>query len=189
VALDADQIRIAGSGHIYVAAVGSTAPTDVTTAWAAAWTEIGFTDEDGVTVNDEKEITDIGVWQLMYAARRIITSRNFTVSFNLRQWNRDTLALAFGGGTVTTTGTAPNEIHTYAPPAADFIDRRALGVEWSDGDVKYRLVVPRGLVTENVETQLQRGESSLLPITFSVEGEDGVQPWSLVSNDPTLAAA
>jgi hypothetical protein len=190
VALDADQIRIAGSGHIYVGAVGATAPTDLTTAWDTDdWTELGFTNEDGVTVSDSRELQDITVWQLMYPARKIITGRNFTVAFNLRQWNRATLVLAFGGGTITTTGTGASAVHTYTPPAAEFIDRRSLGVEWSDGSVIYRLIVPRGMVTEDVETALQRGDAAELPITFAVEGEDGVQPYTLLSNDPALAAA
>jgi hypothetical protein len=183
-AQDTDQIRVGANGHIYVAAVGTAAPTDIATAWASGWYDLGYTDDDGVTLTDGREIEEIPVWQLLYPARRIVTGRNYTAAFNLRQWNKGTVQFAYGGGTVTTSG----GVYKFTPPAPEVIDERALGIEWADGSLTYRIIVPRGMVTEDVETKLVRSAAADLPITFSVLGEAGVDPWHLLTNDPALAA-
>ncbi len=178
-----EQIRVGANGKIMVAEVGTTAPASEAAAWPAGWTELGFTNENGVTVTDAKTITDIAVWQLFYPARKVVASRNFTAAFGLREWSEATVSLAFGGGTFEEV-TAGH--FKYTPPPPEDVDERALGVEWVDGDLIYRLIVPRGLVTENVATQLQRTAAADLPITFGVIGEGGVDPWYLLTNDPAL---
>jgi hypothetical protein len=187
VAQDTDQIRVAANGHVYVAAVGTAAPTDVATAWASGWYDLGYVDDDGVTLTDGREMEEIPVWQLMYPARRIVTGRNYTAAFNLRQWNGGTVKFAYGGGIVAETSPGSG-VYRFDPPAPEVIDERALGIEWADGSLIYRAIMPRGMVTEDVETKLVRSAAADLPISFSVLGEDGVQPWYLLTNDPALAA-
>lgn len=184
---DTDEIVVAANGNIYVAPVGTAEPADVATAWPAGWVDLGYASEDGVTVTDSKTLERIPVWQLFYPARLIITERDFRVAFSLRQWNTSTVRLAFGGGTVTdTAGAAP---YTFTPPAPGAIDDRALGVEFIHGAFTYRLVVPRGMVTDDVESQLVRTAAADLPITFGVIGQAGADPWFLMSDDPAMAPA
>jgi hypothetical protein len=122
-------------------------------------------------------------WQEFYPARKLISAREGMVSFNLLQWNRYTVQLAFGGGTVT-EGTSGE--YTYSPPSPETIDYRSVVIEWQDGAKDYRLVIPKAMVTENVETNLVRTEAAVLPITLSIVGVSGNDPWYLLTDDPSF---
>lgn len=192
-ALDADQIVVAGSGHVYAAPADSTLPSDPTSALDAAFVELGYTTEDGVTLTPGMDTEDVRAWQNPYAVRTLITARHLDVGFVLQQWNKDSIQLAFGGGTFTLTA-GPPAYTTYEPPAPDVIDFRALVVDWEDNGDSYRLVVPRGMVTSQAETTLARTSESDLPITFGarpegqpVAGQMATQPFVLLSDAPQLA--
>ena len=183
---DVDEIVVGANGTVWVAPVGTTKPTTPVAAPAVGWVDLGFASEDGVTLTDSKTFETIPVWQLFYPARRIITERDLQIGFVARQWNPDTVALAFGGGEVTepTSG-----VFKYEPPAPEFIDERAMMVDWVDGEKHYRLILPRGVATENVETNLVRSAAADLPITFGLLGDDGVAPWYLLTDDPIFEPA
>lgn len=180
---DADQIVVASNGTVYVAATSATAPTTATNS-LTGFTELGFVTEEGVTFTDSKEITDINVWQQFYPARKIVTSKASSVSFQLREWRAHNVQLAFGGGTITGSGSN----YTYVPPAAGTIDERSMVIDWQDGSKNYRLYIPRGIVSDAVETNLVRTNSAVLPITFSVTpASDTADPYKLFTNDPAFA--
>lgn len=181
------QIVIGANGSVFVAPVGTTAPADIATAWAAAWVDLGYASEDGVTFRDSKSTERINVWQMFHAARHIVTEVDTSASFVLRQWSKDTVPFAFGGGTITTTAGPPAH-YLYTPPSPEVIQEKAVGIEWIDGTKTYRLVLPRVMVTEGVETNLTRTGPSDLPITVSVMGTDGATGWTLRTNDPAFAA-
>lgn len=181
------QIVVAGTGSILVAPVATVAPVDVATPWAAAWIDLGYTNEDGVTFTDEKTVEDIMLWQLFYPGRTIVTARNSTAAFSLAQWNKDTVPLAFGGGTITTTPGPPAH-YRYSPPAPGTVDERALGIEIVDGSVIKRFIIPRCVVSEAVETNLVKSTAANLPITVKALGTDGVDPWYFRSNSAAYAA-
>lgn len=183
---DVDEILIGANGTLWVGPVGTAAPADETAAPNAAFLDVGFLSEDGVTVRDSKDQSIVNVWQMFYAARRPITGRDFTISGALRQWSKITVPLAFGGGAITT----PSAGHfKYTPPAPEVLDDRAVLLDWVDGTRKYRLVVPRMSVTDAVETNIKRSDPADLPIALGVLGEDGVTPWYLLTNDPALNPA
>lgn len=183
-AQDSDEIVVGANGAVRVAPVGTTAPADESASPAAGWVDLGFTSEDGVTVRDGKTLEVINGWPSFYALRRIVTARDFSVVFALRQWDAATVKLAFGGGTIAaSSGTG----HTkYTPPAPEDLDERALMVDWTDGARDYRLIIPRGMVTDNVETKIARNAAADLPITFSVLSSGGSAPWYLLTNDAAL---
>lgn len=185
-AYDATQIKIAGTGKVLVAPVGTTAPTDVATAWSGTWVDLGATSEDGVTFSDSKDTEQKKIWQAFYAVRTYITGREAQLSFVLEQWNKTTVVLAFGGGTITTTAGPPAHYH-YAPPSPGTVDERALGIEWVDGSEINRLIVPKGMVVDAVETNLNKADSAQLPVTFNVLGTDGSAPWYLRTNNAAFA--
>lgn len=185
---DSDQIVIGANGSIHVAPVGTTVPANIAAVWGTGWEDLGYASPDGVTLTDSKSLNTVDVWQSFYPARRNVTSRDLTAKFVLRQWNRTTVSLGFGGGTFTEDG-APGSGHfRYVPPSPETIDDRMLGVEWKDGTKTYRLIIVRGMVTDNVETKIARSDPSDLPITFGILGEDGVDPWYLLTDDPAFAA-
>lgn len=183
---DVDEIVVGANGTVWVAPVGTTAPATEIAAPAAGWVDMGYTSEDGATVSDSKTLEQIPVWQLFYAARRIITERDLNIAVVLRQWSGEKVKLAFGGGEVT----EPTADHfKYTPPSPGEIDERAYMLDWVDGTKHYRLVIPRCMVTENVETNIVRTAAADLPITVGILGSDGVDPWYLLTDDPSFADA
>lgn len=183
-AQNTDEIRIAPQGDIYVAPVGTTAPADEDAAWPAGWTNLGLTTEDGVGLADSKTLVLIRAWQLFYPARRAINERDFSIKFGLLQWNKQTVSLAFGGTTTTTPSAGHYKV---APPSPSQIDYRAVGVEWADGSLHYRLIMPKALNAETVETMLKRANESVLPITMGLVGVAGQDPWYVLTDDPAFA--
>lgn len=178
------EILVGADGSIHVAAVGTTAPTTPTASYAGGWAELGFASTEGVKVHDGKTLEEINVWQSFYAVRRIITAREFTASFQLAQWNADTVALAFGGGEVTSPS---GGVFKYTPPDPQTLDERALGIDWQDGSKDYRLIIPRGIVQDAVDTDVSRSAAALLPIVFGVITDGSTDPWYLLTNDPSFS--
>jgi hypothetical protein len=181
---NAGNIVVAGVGHVYVAPVLSTTlPVDIATALNAAWIELGFTTEDGVQRTDGRSMDEVNTWQSFYPSRRIVTAKTGGVSFTMREYNPDTVALAFGGGTVTKV-TGPPAYAAYTPPAPEVIDFRQLLVVYQDGADIFRYVIPRGMVTNEVQSNLTRTSALDLPVTFDIT--PATSPTA-VSNPPTAA--
>lgn len=186
-AKEVDQIVVGANGSVWVAPVGTAAPASEIAAYGAGWIELGYVSEDGVSIKEARTIKDIMVWQLFYAARKIVTSRAFEAKLSLSQWSLTTVPLAFGGGAVTEVTSGH---YKYTPPSPETIDERALGIDWIDGTKHYRLIIPRGLVSADTESKLARTDAALLPITFAVIGDDaGGAPWYILNDDPAFEAA
>src|SRR3954470_20790486 len=136
---DVDEIVVGANGTVWVAPVGTPAPLTPTATPGAGWVDLGFLSDDGVTATDSKTLQDIPVWQLFYPARKIVTARDFTLKFVLRQWSKETVQFGFGGGDVVEqTAQGYTGVYRYDPPNPEDIDERALMVDWVDGDKHYR---------------------------------------------------
>jgi hypothetical protein len=90
---------------------------------------------------------------------------------------------------VTTSG----DEFVYVPPSPELIDERSVVIDWQDGEKSYRLYIPRGIVSENVEVNLTRSGAADLPITFAATdpGSDESGPldiYTLFTDDPAFAA-
>jgi hypothetical protein len=185
----ADELVVASNGQVYVAPVGTTLPahnTDPTAALNAAFAGLGYITEDGATLTIAPEIIDFKAWQARQAIRRERKSQEVQIAFALEQWSEKAVVLAFGGGEVTSAG----GFYTYElPVAGDALDERAMVLDWSDGDKNYRFVLPRGNVTEAVESKFKADELAVLPITFKgLDASDGTAPY-LITDDPAFADA
>jgi len=181
-----DQIVVGGNGTVFVAPVATAEPASISIALDAAFIDIGFVTEDGATFLDGKTIEDITVWQLFYPARKLITAKEASLAFVLSQWSETVLPLAFGGG--ATVLDVASEF-SYTPPAPGVPDERAMILEWQDGTKNYRLIIPRGLVTENVETNIVKTGAAEIPITFGIVGSAAGTPWYIQTDDPALDPA
>ncbi|MET9429876.1 MULTISPECIES: phage tail protein [unclassified Streptomyces] len=180
-----NQIRVAGTGRILVAAAGATgpaAPKHTADEWVTGWTELGYTSTDGIKFNKKDKIDPVDTWQSVSPARFIYSDRDLTVKFQLLQFNKDTLPFFMGGGAVTpVTATGAVDTYTYAMGAEPQKDERQLGIEFKDGsDVTYRFIIPRGQVTETEEIGLTRTGALKLGITFTAlapEGSSTLATW------------
>ncbi len=191
-AKNSDQVRVALTGSVSVAPyTGSLVlPTDPTAALNASFKDLGYTSTDGVTFNVGVEVEDIDVWQKQTPVRRVVTSRPSSLAFQLAQWNKDTFAVAFGGGTWTET-TSGSNLWRYDPPAdGDSLAEYAVVIDFVDGDVHGRVVLQRATMNEGVETQLVRNNAAWLPVTFNaLTPDDEDAAWYFLSDDDAAFGA
>lgn len=177
---------IGGSGQVYVAPVGTALPTTPTGALNAAFTGLGYHTEEGVQTSAPLSVIEHKGWQSKAPIRREVDSRDFQLTFALLQWDEDTLPLAFGGGTIVSVSGG----YRYDPPQnSDALDERALVCDVDDGSERIRFVIPRGSVTEGVDSTLNRSAMASLPVTFkALEPADGSKLWYPLFSDTTAFA-
>lgn len=187
VGLDTDEIVVGANGAVYVGPVGTTGPTDIATALNAGFLNLGYANEDGVTITPGMDLNEIRAWQSFYPVRRNVTNRTLEIGVSLLQWNEETIKLAFGGGSVATTA-GPPAYYTYTPPDPEDLDYRAMVLTWIDGTKDYRLHIPKVLVTDVGDIPINRSDPSGLQLTFALEATDGVSPFTLITDDPAFAA-
>ena len=103
------KVRIAGTGNIFKAPLGTTLPPDSTTAWGAAFLNLGYM-TDGFQVAQALSTKEVPAWQSLESLRTIPISLIRKFTFDAVQTDKETLALAWGGATITsnpaTLGTA-----------------------------------------------------------------------------------
>ena len=112
-----------GAGTLYVAALGSTEPTDVTTALAAAWKEIGYT-EEGSEISIEVSSDPVEVAEEIDPVLHVMAGRTVSISFAMAENTARNLTLALNGGTVSTGA----GVTSYEPPAPSAAQRVMLGI-------------------------------------------------------------
>jgi hypothetical protein len=180
-ALDASEIQLALNQHLYVAPVGTAMPTDVSTALPAAWIDVGYIGEDSASINPSVDTEEIRAAQSLYAVRRVVTGRAFTLSLTLLQRNAETLKMGFGGGTVETTG----GVSTYTPPSAGELYERAFVFEVEDGEDKARFCLYKGMPSLSGEISFARADTGYELEIQSLPTEGGL--WKLVTNETGVA--
>lgn len=189
-ALDPDQIVVAGAGRVYTGTVGvSTIPVNVSAAidqsGTDGWVELGYTSEKGVSFSFGRDTKEIKGWQSRNTLRQVVTGTPSKFSCELMQLNHATVRLALGGGSVT--GTNPN--FNYTPPPASFRDERAFIVEGYDGDFTYRFVFRKGINVATADLAFVREDAVMLPIEVSILDDDAAEnPWGLQTNDPEIGS-
>ncbi|MET9550534.1 hypothetical protein ABZY36_35315 [Streptomyces sp. NPDC006627] len=182
---DADNVRVGLTGSILMAPKGTTAPADLDTPWDPAWLDLGFMSDDGVSMEYSTDVEDIGAWQSLSPVRRILTSVDMTLGFTAIELKTATIKLYFPGSTMTdVSGT----VHKLDIPAAPGPAEYAFGLEWLDGDIKNRLIVARGEVTERGTITLARSEAVGLEMTVSAYASSAPEIATWLSNDPAWAA-
>lgn len=182
---DATQVTVAGDGHIYTAIhldAGFPANISAPVVPASGWVDHGFTTPDGVHMTFDRQTKDLFAWQIREAVRTIITSKPSKVDAVLMQWNSANFLLGAGGGSIASG--------VYTPPAASFVDERAMIVETIDGDYTYRFCYKRVINKAPFDFMARADDSSNIPISMSVLApSDGSASWYVQTNDPDFADA
>lgn len=182
---DADNVRAALNGSILMAPKGTTAPVDLDTAWDAAWIDLGYMSDDGVSMEYSTDVEDINAWQSLSPVRRILTSVDMTLGFTAIELKARTITAYFPGATITNVSGA---IQRLDIPAAPGPQEAAFGLEWIDGDIKNRLVISRGEITERGAITFGRSAAVGLEMTVSAYASSAPEIATWLSNDPAWAA-
>ena len=132
-------------GSVYAAPIGSTLPTDATTALDAAFKCLGYVSDAGVTNSDTKSITDIKAWG-GDVVKSTITEHADKLKYKLIEClNVETLKHVYGSENVS--GTLATGI-TIKSNSKDN-EKICLVVEMIlNGTILKRIVVPNAQVTE-----------------------------------------
>lgn len=182
--LDPNEVRVFSTGALYVAPVGTTLPTTLTGTLNAAFEALGYADE-GITVQPEASFQEIPAWQSRSPVRVEEVSRTIKVTAPSMQFNRSTIEVYFGGGTWTSieSGAAVS----YAPPVPGTVTKWAAVLEAVDGDVNYRYVFERMMLSEVAEIAHRKDAASKLQVTLTaLAGTETEAGWSMFSDDPSL---
>jgi hypothetical protein len=155
-----------GPGQLYIAALGTTEPTDLTTAWAAVsanWVMLGYTDAAS-EFRYQPATEDVDVAEELDPISTQTTGRTSTISFSLAQNTATNLKRAMNGGTITAGG----GIVTFEPPDLGTEIRTMLGFESEDSQERwvFRQCYQQGDIT------LTRGKGAakvLIPCEFRLE--------------------
>lgn len=176
-------VRLAPDGRVLVAPLGTAEPTDTTTAFNAAFKELGWITEDGVSVTPSIDTNDVMMWQSITPVKRPITGMGLEVSMALASHNKDVLQNYLLNATFSNvSGTARFEVKNL-PPSQE----KMLAIEWTDddGDTN-RLILPKVTMTDRDAFTIQKSDAVAFGITFSALAGAGGYTAVLLSNNTDL---
>lgn len=160
-----------GPGTLRSAPLATAEPADIVSAYAAAWVDLGYT-EEGSAFAYALSSDNVLVAEEFDPVRVVTTGRTATVAFALAQITAENLKRALNGGTIT-TGTG---IVTFEPPAPGAEVRRMLA--WDSEDGQERWIFRQCFQTGNVEVARRKAPAkSTIPTTFTLEKPTGLQPF------------
>jgi|SRR6266545_50010 len=182
----AGEVRVGANGTVYVAPGGTAVPADVNAALNAAFVDVGYVSEEGVTTSRSLTTEQVRAWQSISTIRYLITEVGYTLSWQMMQYNKTTLPFWLGGGSIVAQG---GGLFKYVVSSAPTIDERAVVIEWTDGaTIKNRIVIARGMVTEGGDATIGRGAAVQLPITFAaMTPSSGTDLVTYLTNDAAFA--
>jgi hypothetical protein len=173
-AQDASKVRVGVTGAVYVAPSGTTLPTDASVDRNAAFVDVGFIAEDGVTETQNTSVENIKAWQRGAVVRKAQTEHDLEYSFGMLETNDTVLQVYYGNaltGTVEITG--------------EELPRQAWVLEVEDGDELLRIVLPDAQVTEHEDITYANSEAVARGVTLTAYPDtDGVKAYLYVKQPP-----
>lgn len=143
-------------------------PTDTVElngSWGPGWVPIGAT-EEGVTLNFSRSTENITVEESQVPVDVRTTELTFTVGCSLSEDTMETMRIAFGGGTITTTPATETTPGVKRLQVSPELDQFALGAEGRNEFGKpRRILIPIVLSVADAEVQYRRAAA---PRRYSV---------------------
>lgn len=151
-ATTADNVRVAVSGGVYVAPVGTALVTNATAALDAAFDELGYITEDGLQETVDQSVTTLRAWQNNDSVRHIEDSHDLMYELAVMESNAVSL-LEWFGNYAANTG-AGTEAATHS---AGLLPFRSWVFNIVDGSTVGRLVIPKGRITARADRTFSNG--------------------------------
>lgn len=152
-------------GAVYTAPLGTTLPTDATTALGSSFVCLGYVSEDGLSNNNELTVEEIKAWggNIVY---RSLTEMNdeFTLSL-IETENIDVLKTVYGESHVTVDGTSGDisiDVVGEDPIERVWVFELALR-----GNRAKRVVIKDGAITSRDEITYNDSDAVAYGITIS----------------------
>lgn len=180
---DTDNPRLWEGADLYVAPVGTTAPTDVATPWAVAWKAAGLLSEDGASESRDQDSTDHYAWGGILV-RTTKSKHKRQIKVTCLEDNLVVFGLTNPGSTAATA--AGVTTRTVKVPKSD---PRSFGLELRDGEVTKRRLLPKGEVEEVGEVTLSDSELQAFELTITIYPAADGTLYLDITDDPQAAVA
>lgn len=171
-ALDPTEVQVgtANGPGLYLAPPGTAPPANTVLEWPPPWRILGYLSEDGPTVGQSTDTTDLTPWQSAVPLRSVITSRAVTLQFVMWQLNEVTLALYFDSDVpdVADDGSIAMDIRSDSPQHL-----YAVGIDSADAERVFRLAFGRASLSAAGDMALSRGAAVPLDVTLSALDDAG----------------
>ncbi len=174
----ASEVLVAGTGALYKAPLGTTAPATHAAALDAAFENLGYFTSDGVPINFADSVDNIVAWQSAQVVRATRTETLTTLSFTPIQ-TRGSVLEAFHAGSVLTEPSADEYLMNIVPAVAD---PSAWIFDAFDGTKRMRWSIPNGEITERGEIMHANGSPIGYPMTITFYPDDNGNLATLLSN-------
>lgn len=180
--------------RVWLAPVGSASPADPVEALDPAWKDVGYFPPDSLQWGTEPSFQEVRSAQSNWPTRRWQDGDSATVQVDLQEWSAVNFRAVYGGGTITKVAASPGppvivEHYKFVPPAIGGRRETAAIIEIIDGNKHYRTVIPRCEQSEGVETGYDKSKESTLPLRLTILGSDDLDPWFLLTDDPSFDPA
>jgi hypothetical protein len=167
---------------VYIAAVDTEGPDDVTSAWGPGWDAAGLLDgAEGFTEGRDEDTSESYAWGgILY--RRTKSKHKRTFKFVALEDNKATFRLVNPGSErITVAGVRTSRI---VVPSTDAF---AIGFELRDGDKVKRRLVKHAEVSEIGEIKEGEEDPTVYEITVLIFPESDGTLYTTVESDPAAA--
>lgn len=170
-AQDLESIVVGQTGKVYNAPLGTAAPVDTATAWAAGWIDLGTIFEDGLTTSFGEDTSDIKQWG-GGVVRKLTTSSETTFQFIALESNAEVMERFYrsapSGGKVDIKGAVR--------------DPRMWGIDIVDGDNHLRYVIENGEITARGDVVYKADQAASYDFTVTAYQDANLVAATLYSD-------
>lgn len=175
----ASNVRVAITGEVSVAPVGTAAPTTSVSSLNASFVGLGYVSEDGVTKTPTLTSQKIRAWQNSALVRVVFTEKDWDLKFTLIESKGEAAELFYG----STVGVVSANEFSLVPDTVS-PDPRAFVLDVIDGTVHERIYVPTGYVTERGDVVYKNGEAIGLEMTITCVYDDTISgPFKIFTDN------
>lgn len=165
--LTADNVRIALTGAIYAAPVGTDVPDAIDATLDSAFVDLGYLSDDGATLTPSIDASEIVAWQNEDVVRRTI-KRTHEIKCTAIETSVPVLELAYAAS-AETSGTG----HKFQAGSAD--GKRAIVIDAVDGEAGFvRHVAPIAQLTDIGDLVYKNGDPVGYELTLAVYKLGGI---------------
>ncbi|MFB7782066.1 hypothetical protein ACFC1D_05060 [Streptomyces vinaceus] len=192
---DAKKIRFAPNGSIFIAPApiegggGTTPPTTLGDGVAApvGYKALGYVDPAGVTLTPSVETQPVEAWQSAAPVLYNVTKASFSIKATLQETNELTTELFWGAQWVQqmTSDPTPVPTGTFRLDLSSTPDFKEISivVDWQQGSIRSRCVIPRAMVSDRGAIQLNRTENGKYELTLEALDFQGNLGYVLTNDD------
>lgn len=193
-AIDAKKVLVGApdqsttTGAVNFAPIGTTLPTDATTALDNAFSKCGYVSEDGITLSQNYSTTDIHDWSRA-TVRTMLDEYTGEISLVFIQMGYEELCAIFGEDNVTrVAATAQHGEQIKVKLGAHLADPKCFAFNMKDGDARIRIVVPNAQAQPDGDMVFVANQPISLALRLKCNADADGQSIYIYTDDGVVSA-